>query len=87
MAQHECVGYLVDGIPVYPDLTLDGREYGELPAAVKFIGGGRFVVLDGIPADFDVQAAIDEIDAAPDAPTKSRSNRVGQGKVDTHAAS
>lgn len=63
------VGVLVDGVPRYPAKTLDGRDYYLPPGTVHMIGGGQFVVLDGISRRYDVAQGVADLKAALASPT------------------
>ena len=51
---------------IWPDENIAGIPVRRFPPTnYRGIGGGRFIVLDGVPADFDVEAAIAALTAPP----------------------
>jgi hypothetical protein len=58
-----------NGQPRYPAYALNGKEYDVPPHSVHFIGANQFVVLDNLPAGFDIAVAVAELGGLGDEPT------------------
>jgi len=66
MIKDKRVGLLINGMAAYPEQTLSGRRIAASGAPLHMISEDEFVLFDIFPpADFDVQAALDEVKGAP----------------------